>query len=299
MKAQRRQELRENDLAHYIQQWVAYVQKNGSRVLTVAVALAVVVVLVWAFVQSRQKDAAEAWAKLSEIQAGDVEAMKRAVSELRALADGASSKSAELMALLRSGECALRLALLTESDAERQQYTDEAALAFERLSSRFADNMLAQGVALCGLATVEENRFALDGDRSRLDKARRLLEQVRDDARFNATPFKTDALARLNTLAEVFTPVTFAPPLPAPAPPPSEEPPATPDGAAETGAETGEDAGATGEAARNDKATGAPAGSGDAPGVTPPPGETPPVTPPPPAGDKPAAPPAGNDNTGG
>ena len=105
-------------------------------------------------------------------------------------------------------------------------YVEDAADAYQEILSRFADQPLAVGAALSGLAAVEENRFVVDRDPSHRDRARRYLERIRDDERMSTTPFMAVALARLNNLDATFTEVRIAPPLPRPEPlvgPPAPE----------------------------------------------------------------------------
>ncbi len=214
MKAQRRQELRENDLAHFLQESLTYLQENGSRVLLFGGAAVVIFALVWFTLDSQSRGAADGWVALSRLN--EVEALGDRLPALRDIADNASDTTLALSALSEWGETGLRLALTSADAGDRARFNDEAAEAFERLLQRFPENPLAAGVAHCGLATVAENRFALNGDASQKDVARRHLEAVRDDTRVTGWPIQSQALTRLNLLDQTFRKVTFAPPLPEP-----------------------------------------------------------------------------------
>ncbi len=223
MKAHRRQELKENDLAHFLQETRSYLQEKGSRVLAGAAVIVVVALLAWMVTQSRRRAQVGAWERLGALQIDDAEGLKESLPELRSLADAASDDALGLMVRSKWGEAALRLASAASDNWEKTKHNEDAAAAFESLQERFPDNPLALGVALCGLATVEENRFVFTGEASHQGRAKAYLEQIRDDPRLNGTPFKSQALDRLNLLNETFTTVTFEPLLL-----PEEGPPAPP-----------------------------------------------------------------------
>jgi len=234
MKAHRRQELKENDLAHWLKETAKNVQENSSKILLAGAVVIVVIVVGLIFMQSRQQARAAAWERLSKLSLVDYEGIRRSLPELESLAADASGDALGLTVLSKWGEVALRAVSMSADDAEKAEANEQAGTAFQELRTSFADNPLALGVALCGLATVEENRFVLTGDASCRGRAKAYLEQVRDDDRLNGTPFKEQALNRLNALDETFTVVKFAPPLPpveepsveGPPHEPSEEPPA-------------------------------------------------------------------------
>ena len=99
-----------------------------------------------------------------------------------------------------------------------EEFNAMARRAFEHLLDRFPDSPLAIGRARCGLATVEENAFVLDGDLSHKERALAHLRAIIDDEALSLTPFVRIAADRIETLDETFTPVTFAPPPAAPEP---------------------------------------------------------------------------------
>ena len=71
MKAQRRHELRENDLVHYLRQGRDYLKEHGSKL---AVALVVVIVVVSAslwVVRSRTQAVNQAWISRSALTFAD------------------------------------------------------------------------------------------------------------------------------------------------------------------------------------------------------------------------------------
>ncbi|RJP37149.1 MAG: hypothetical protein C4547_05840 [Phycisphaerales bacterium] len=214
MKAHRRQELRENDLAHFLQESITYLQENGARVLLFSGAAVIIFALIWFTLQSRTQGTADGWVALSRLDA--VESVEETLPQLREIADEAGDVTLATSALSQWGETALRLVLSSDDAADKARFNDEAAEAFERLLKRYPNNPLAVGVARCGLATVAENRFALGGDPSQKETARTLLAAVRDDPRLTGWPIQSLALNRLNLLDQTFRTVTFAPPPPEP-----------------------------------------------------------------------------------
>ncbi len=219
MKAERRHELRENELARVIGDFRTYMQTHGQRLLLVGGGLLVVFVAVWFYTQNKSESIGRDWVRYTEILASTPEdGWADALTELRRIGRESRDTSLSVTALSKAGHTALRLALQTPEQEKAEAFNDEAEEIFDELRSRWGRFDVARGVALCGLATVAENRFAFDADASRKEVARKLLDEVANDARLNGTPMKNQAISRLATLDEVFTPVTFAPPEPKPEP---------------------------------------------------------------------------------
>ncbi|MCH7992901.1 MAG: hypothetical protein IIB57_00500, partial [Planctomycetes bacterium] len=61
----------------------------------------------------------------------------------------------------------------------------------------------------CGLASVEENAFALDGDLTHKAKAREHLQAILDQPEFANMPFYRMATDRLNNIDGIFTVARF------------------------------------------------------------------------------------------
>ncbi|GIK16611.1 MAG: hypothetical protein BroJett003_15750 [Planctomycetota bacterium] len=219
MKAERRHELKENELARVIGDFRTYMQTRGQRLLLVGGGILVVFVAVWFYRQNKSESIGRDWVRYTEILASTPEdGWADALAELRRIGRESRDTSLSITALSKAGHTALRLALQTPEPEKAEAFNDEAEEIFDELRSRWGRFDVARGVALCGLATVAENRFAFDGDASQKDVARKLLDEVANDARLNGTPMKNQAISRLATLDEVFTPVTFAPPEPKPEP---------------------------------------------------------------------------------
>jgi len=213
MKAQRRHELRDNDLVHYLQQGRDYLNEHGSKL---AVALFVVAIVVFAslwVVRSRGQAVGQAWISRSALTFDELEQGRINLESLVTLTSASADRDFVLSSLKQQGEAALHLASLADPPPDRE-LNDKAKRAFGELLSRYPDDPTAIGAGHTGLATVAANEFVLDGNPAHKETARHHLEQVRDSELLTGLPFQTFALARLNKLDQAFTPVTFAPPLP-------------------------------------------------------------------------------------
>lgn len=212
MKAERRHELHENELAQALEKAKAYLDAHGKRLALIVGGALVLVIVVSTIMRSASESRSRDWARYSDLVSGASKTeLPQVVTDLQALADATHDPALALSALGRSGELALTLTLDAANNDDARKYTDQAELAFKQLQARFSQYPLARGVALCGLATVAENRFALTGDASLKDVARGHLERVSSDAELNATPMQSQAISRLALLDEIFKPAHFDP----------------------------------------------------------------------------------------
>ena len=213
MRSDRRHELKENDLAHAIDQWRGYFKTHGKTVgLVIAAAVAVVLVTSLAL-RAREAGIEDNWSKRSLLSFDDPESARTSLTQLQVLANSSSDKAFVLSTLLTRGSQALGLCLEAEN-APDEELNNVARESYERVLKSFTKNPIAIGRAHLGLATVAENDFALDGDIDRHKaEAVKHLKAVMDDARLQTTPFYRLAQSRCDSIDETFTVVTFAPPL--------------------------------------------------------------------------------------
>jgi len=221
MKADRRHELKENDLLLALDGARQYLDVHGKQIGLIAVLILAVFGAVSFGLHLRAAAMEEIWKKRNDLKFEPVDVGKKSLVELQKITKEVSDKEFVLASLTDQGRQALRLAQQVPfpPDGELNQKAREA---FEQLRSRFSDNPLALGVALSGLATVEENEFVLDGNLSHKDAARELLNAIVVNPKLNALPFQQLALDRLKLLDATFTKVTVEPPPPPP--PPTETP---------------------------------------------------------------------------
>lgn len=213
MKAQRRHELRENDLAHALEVARKYLDENGKKI-GFALVVAIAVIAVTGLIARSQTAATEdRWRSLSELSFQNPEVGRDSLATLHALIRDTTDERFMMSGLIRQGHESLRLALDVQVPPDRE-LNDSAREAFTQLRDRFSDSPLASGLARLGLATVEENSFVLDGESSHKEAARMHLDAVAGDARMDSLPFKRMAMDRLAVIDEIFTPAVFDDPLP-------------------------------------------------------------------------------------
>lgn len=216
MKAARRHELRDNDLAHAIETGRAYLKDHGGRVGLIVLAAVVTIVLVALSMRSRAAATEDAWRMRGELSFDDPEVGKESLEQLLAITNDATDEGFVLAGMMDQGVLALSLAGQGD-DPPDDGLNEMARGAFVRLLERFPDNPLAVGVAYCGLATVEENSFVLDGDPAHKERAREYLEAITvDNPALAPMPFFRMAQDRLENIEATFSPVAFGPPLESP-----------------------------------------------------------------------------------
>jgi hypothetical protein len=223
MKTERRHELKENDLAHLLEQARVYLGEHGKQVAVAVIAVVGVVVLVSVFLRSRAASIEDVWRQRAELKLDTIDEARTSLKTLRTLAVNAPDRTFTLSGLMECGASGLRFARQQPKGIPDQEMNDFARESYSELLKRFSNNPLAFGTAHCGLATVEENAFVLDGNAARKDAARKHLQAVVERTDLNLTPFYRMANDRLAALDQTFHRVEFAP-----APPPVD--PALPEG---------------------------------------------------------------------
>lgn len=223
MRADRRHELKENELAQALQNARVYLDVHGKQIGMGALIVLAVMAAVTFAMRSRAAAVEDVWRRRNQLNFESLEEGKKSLATLEGITHELSDRSFVMGALMDQGREALRLAQQVPfpPDAELNR---KARRAFEDLLARFSDNPLATGSALCGLATVEENEFVLDNDLSHKDKAGAYLDRVVADPRLNSTPYQRMALDRIKSLDATFSKVTTQAPPPLPPPLPTETP---------------------------------------------------------------------------
>lgn len=211
MKAERRHELRENDLLHALEGARDYINDNSGRLGAGLIALVALVAAVSFGVRSREAAHHDLWRRRAQLNFDDPDKGRQSLKDLAAMTGETSDSSFALSALLDQGRHALRLTQKVSFPPDRD-LNDTARQAFEQLRGRFADNAVAIGSALLGLATIEENAFSLDHDLARKQKAKEYLDSVIGNSRLNGLPFQRMALDRLGNLDRTFSEVIYLPP---------------------------------------------------------------------------------------
>lgn len=218
MKAERRHELRENDLQHALESTRDYLNENGARLGVAAVVVLVIVGAVSFGVRSRSAAYEDFWRQKNQLSFEDVTVGRQSLAKLDDLTRQTSDKAFVLSSLIDQGRQALRMAEQVPFPPD-PEFNAHARTTFNDLKSRFPDNPMAQGIAELGLATASENEFVLDKNPAHKEKAKAHLESVVKNPLLNGLPFQQMAVNRLATLDATFSPVIYVPPAP-----PVEEP---------------------------------------------------------------------------
>lgn len=222
MRADRRHELKENDLAHALELAREYLDRNGKRLGIVVLAVLAVAVTVTLTMRTRAASLEDAWKQKVALTYENVEDGKQSLDKLSALLRDSSDPSFVMSALIDQGLQSLRLAQEVPLPPDGN-LNDRAKSAFDQLLARFGHNPIAQGTARLGLATVAENEFAIDGSIAHKETARDQLTAVVEHPALATLPYHLLARERLEQLDDTFTVVRFSA-----APPPEPEPPAEP-----------------------------------------------------------------------
>lgn len=212
MRAERRHELKENDLEHYLAQGRAYLDKNGKRIGLIVVAAGVVFVAATLFVRSQAAEAEGQWLRKSELSFADTDAGRKSIDALGAMAEGSTDAPFAMACLMEQGQEALRLSATGVPFPPDRELNDKARQAFTALLGRFPQSPVAVGTARLGLATAEENDYILDGKADHKAEAAKQIEAVIADPHLDGLPYKRLALSRQKRLDAVFSPMHFQPP---------------------------------------------------------------------------------------
>lgn len=235
MKTERRHELKTNELGAFVLEVNDWLRGHATLV-GVAVVVVVVVVFGATYARRSQTSAQEAtWRTLTQLTFDVVQA-DSSFQQVDQLIAETKDPDLRMDALMRKGEGAMSLALL-QSGGFHPEFLDQAESAYRTLRDEFPERAPVVGLALSGLATIEECRFVVDNDPAHREIAKGYLERLQNDALFKGMPFQTDATQRLLNLEKTFeiielatsvpdvaVPATPAPIAPAPAPAQTETP---------------------------------------------------------------------------
>lgn len=199
MKAEERHELRENDLATWLQYGLwTFLKQNGSYFLLV-LALGFLGYQLWNMYQRKQEVARQtAWNQLHQA-AESVDAVE-GIKNLRGLVESSPLKEVKAQACLSLGGIYDRL-LAYPSDLNRMQLSPEVSLTnaydyYQQALTIQGDDLLIAGKAHLGVAGVLE-------DRGEWDKAKAEYEILADPkGKFANTAFVELAKERIATLED-------------------------------------------------------------------------------------------------
>ncbi|MFQ5424387.1 MAG: hypothetical protein ACE5F9_10460 [Phycisphaerae bacterium] len=223
MKAERRQELRTNQLSEQIVQVKTFI--NDHRVLLSAFILGAIVLVagsVW-YSNNRENLVADGWRDYTAVAtppADDADALGTGekIDRLTELAERNIEPALTLTAWMAIGEAARNQFVSPPADdaeagvAEERDWLDISQRAYEHVLHDFPDHVSTIGAAMIALGALAE-------DASDIDRSKEWYQKVIDDARFADTALVDQAKYRLEGLDTWSEPVVFAPPLVGPVAP--------------------------------------------------------------------------------
>jgi predicted negative regulator of RcsB-dependent stress response len=216
MKAEERHELRENDLASWLQYGLwAFLKQNGSYIVLV-LALAFLGYRLWAYYEQKQEIARQtAWAQLRDASATD-----NPIKTLEDVLDTSTLNPVKAQACFDLGQLYGRLAAIPEELNRRQmsraEVLSKAYDNYAKILTLQGDEPVLAAKAHLGMASVYE-------DRAEWDKAKAEYEIITKDKLFAGTAFVDLAKSWLATLDDRRNAprlATMIPPPPAPKPVP-------------------------------------------------------------------------------
>ena len=210
MKAERRHELKENELIQWLYSTRDYLNEHAKAIWWIVLVGLAILVAVLYVLSSRAQEAIQLQEEARALSFTDPDVGKESLAQLAAMGREAKDSAFAMSCLNRQVAVALELAGRVANPPDRE-LTEDARQACEELIQRFPGNALAQGTALLGLATVEENLFVLDGDPAHKERCRKHLQAVLERPGLAGMSFQLQATDRLAGLDKTFTPVKFAP----------------------------------------------------------------------------------------
>lgn len=236
MKTKRRQELKTNDLAAWLDDASKSFSKWGTYVIGVLAVILVGVIIKGYMSNARAEARMTAFADLRKYTSTRVGEMDKTPEELQSslqsideLVSSTRDREFRAEALLSKAGLGLQLAqtevagpAAASKGGDPKKYLDAARSAFEKIKADYkSSSPIYYGRALYGLFQVETLAFMLDGEQSHRTTGEKYLEELRDNDAFAGTPLQTVAIDRLNALDDIFTTVKFsARPAPSPTPAP-------------------------------------------------------------------------------
>lgn len=229
MRAERRQELKTNELAEQIEQVKAFAREHRA---TIAIVIAGAVIVfggaTW-YTNNLQTRRSEAWNRFRDVGkpvgvgAEPPDAATR-IDHYTDIANEKTEPALTLAAWLAVGDVARNQVLNPPiaGTTESRDWRGIAERAYQKVLDDFPKKTPAVGAAMMALGALAE-------DVPDMETARKWYNRIIEDPRFENTPFVASAKFRLEHLEEWSLPVVFAPPIIGPIPPEENESFSSPD----------------------------------------------------------------------
>lgn len=210
MKTGRRQELRANELHQLLSDAGAFFRKNGLYVVIGLVVVGGVFGSRW-YVNDRSEAALNAaYGQLLSLSLTTDDECRESIERLKELASEIQQDEFSLEALSRRAFIASSRLIRADSGEVQMEFVEEARQAYAEIIERYSEHALEYGTALMGQAILEQTLFVADQDPAHRGRSLEYLQRIVDDVRLQLTPLTTLASERINSLDEVFQPVTLA-----------------------------------------------------------------------------------------
>lgn len=225
MKAERRQELRTNDLAEQIEQVRTYIREHGVKIAATVIGIVVIVAATIWYTRGRENRVLEGWRSFANV--GELSDPGARVDRLNEIAEQRIAAGLTQAAWLAVGETARSQILNPPQNTDPtapavdRDWADAARTAYDNVLREFPDHLAAQGESMIALGVLAE-------DAPDAAKARQWYQRILDNPRFEDTPFASQAEYRLEGLDKWVEPVVFAPSPVSPFVPVSPFAPASP-----------------------------------------------------------------------
>lgn len=212
MKAERRQELRTNDLAQQIDHAGDYMKQNAATLATIVIVATAVVAAGFWYMQNQKNTRMDAWAKISQ-RASIIDTAAEPVDKYKAVAEENLDPALTIQAYLKTAQAAY-----TEL-GKAKAAGKEPAKNFAQIAEDAYTKVLGMATAPLTIGQATIGLGLLAEDKGDFAKAKEYYKKVIDDTRFADSAIKTQAEFRYNNMDRWASAVVFAAP-----PPPASQP---------------------------------------------------------------------------
>lgn len=171
MKSKQRHDMKKNELEETLEQVLAFMRKNGSRVLAVII---LIVVIVGAFIyiqRTNQIARAQSWEQLLSAKMPNSNIRP---NDIRRMAEQSSDPKFAAFAWLQLGDILLDKYMLDDK-ADKKQTADKCIDAYSKVIDNYAEEKDAYANAKFGLGILYENT-------GKWDKARQIYQELEKDS---------------------------------------------------------------------------------------------------------------------
>lgn len=190
MRTHERHDLKKNELADTLEQLRQFFTVHGSKVMSIAILVLVVVAAVLYFVHNRNVARAQAWEQLLSASAGQ---MNSKPEDLKAIAQQTSDRKIQAFAWMKYGDALSRESLTADQPAKHKDLAGQAEQAYDKVVREYAEFPETLAGAQMGLGAIYE-------DTGRWDQARKIYQQIGENKQLTGTGLPAVAKSRLEDL---------------------------------------------------------------------------------------------------